>query len=53
LPIVVIRKKSSQLVLLMAEPFQLAGTRFGHAAHARAGIDPGDGALAARIPQKW
>jgi hypothetical protein len=37
----------------MAEAFHLAGARLSHAAHAFAGIEPGDGALAARIPQKW
>jgi len=26
----------------MAEPFELAGARLGHAAHAFAGIDPGN-----------
>jgi hypothetical protein len=31
---------------LMAEAFQFAGARLGHAAHAFAGIEPGDGALA-------
>jgi len=37
----------------MAEAFEFAGARLGHAAHALAGVDPRDGALAARIPQKW
>src|SRR6202011_4739614 len=36
---------------LMAEAFQLAGARLGHAAHAFAGIDPGDGALAQAVIQ--
>jgi hypothetical protein len=31
---------------LMAEAFQLAGARPGHTAHAFAGIEPGDDALA-------
>jgi len=26
----------------MAEPFEFAGARLGHAAHASAGIDPGN-----------
>lgn len=40
------RHRAPQVVtLLMTEPLQLAGARFRHAAHAFAGIDPGDGAL--------
>ena len=37
----------------MTEAFELAGPRLGDVEHAFTGIDPGDGALAARIPQKW
>ena len=35
----------------MAQTFQFPGTRFGHAAHALAGIEPGDSALADAVIQ--
>jgi hypothetical protein len=35
----------------VTEAFQLAGARLGHAAHAFAGVDPGDGAFAEAVIQ--
>ena len=41
----------SQPQSLVAEAFQLAGARLGHAAHAFTGVDPGDGAFTKAVIQ--